>query len=70
MFNNVCPSAGRAFTFLLGKKSKQKTQEKMMLALAQACAWPAIFSGLHSLFIMLRPPKNLLKFKHSIIYSF
>jgi len=31
--------------FCLDAKSNQKDQEKMMLALAQAFAWPAIFSG-------------------------
>jgi len=47
--NNFCPCAGRAFTFLLNEKSKQKNQEKMMLAYAMAIIWLAIFSGSHYL---------------------
>jgi len=52
---SLCPHAGQAFTFLLVEKSKQKKQEKMMLANAQAYTRPAIFSGLHTLLIENKP---------------
>jgi hypothetical protein len=32
-----CPHAGQAFTFFLDRKSKQKNQEKMMLAFVNSC---------------------------------
>ncbi len=41
-----CPNAGRAFTFFLDKKSKQKNQEKIIPAFTHEALRPAaIFSG-------------------------
>ena len=45
----LCPQAGRAFTFLLDEKSKQKNQEKNKLygiSLLRHHPWHAFFSAL------------------------
>jgi len=43
--NTIVLMPDRQLLFCLDAKSNQKDQEKMMLAYAQAFAWPAIFSG-------------------------
>jgi len=63
----LCPNAGRAFTFFLDKKSKQKNQAKIIPAFTHKALKPgAIFAGPPAL-LFLNFENNCSNFYRTIV---